>query len=197
MQLEPSTSALQLILRRTPEEVSEAGAVADAFLVRFAAYGAHQRIFGWVRLKADRLTDLLNAHQELQLVNVELKTFANGLTGTVDEVVIRRRDLIAVQASLPRGIARQRRLTRLHPIAIQFGGYLVSGYLHVPHGADPIETARTRPPMIPLTDALLEYWVKGKREHQSTGTIIVNRDASDWIRLVTHDDLIDEQLRPG
>jgi hypothetical protein len=197
MQLEPSTSALQLVLRRTPEGVLGPGAVADAPLVRFAAYGAHQRIFGWVRLTADRLTDLLNAHEELQLINVDLETFANGLTGTVDEVVVRRRDLIAVQASLPRGAEGRRRLTRPHPIAMQSGGYLISGYLHVPQGADPIETARTRAPMIPLTDALLEYWVRGKRQHQSTGTIIVNRDATDWIRLVTHDDLIDEQLRPG
>ena len=197
MQLEPSQHSLQLVLRRSPEETPRTDVVPDAPLVRFAAYGAHQRVFGWVRLKADRLTDLLNTHDELQLVNVELETFANGLTGTVSEVVVRRRDLIAVQASLPRGIEGRRRATRIHPIAMQSGGYLISGYLHAPEGSDPIEAVRTRPPMIPLTDALLEYWAGGKRQHQSTGTIIVNRDATDWIRLVTHDDLIDEQLRPG
>jgi hypothetical protein len=195
MQLESSPSRLQLFLQRTTEEVFEPDAAPDAPLVRFAAYGAHQQIFGWVRLKADRLTDLLNAHDELQLFDVDLETFTNGLTGTVDEVVIRRRDLIAVQARGPRGIEERRRATRIHPIAIQSGNYLISGYLHAPPGADPIESVRSRAPMIPLTDASIEYWVNGKREHQSTGTIIVNRDATDWIRLVTHEDLIDEQLR--
>lgn len=197
MHLQSSPSSLQLFLRRTAEEIFEPDAVPEAPLVRFAAYGAHQRIFGWVRLKADRLTDLLNEHDELQLIDVDLETFANGLTGSVDQVVIRRRDLIAVEASRPRGVEEHRRATRTHPIAIQSGAYLISGYLHVPPGADPIESAMNRPPMIPLTDAVIEYWVDARREHQSTGTIIVNRDATDWIRLVTHDDLIDEQLRPG
>jgi len=50
--------------------------------------------------------------------------------------------------------------------------------------------------MIPLTDASIEYWVHGKREHQATGTIIVNRDATDWMRVVTHEDLIEGNLRP-
>ena len=97
MQLESSPSSLQLFLRRTAEEIFEPDAAPDAPLVRFAAYGAHQRVFGWVRLKADRLTDLLNAHDELRLEDVDLETFANGLIGSVDEVVIRRRDLIAVR----------------------------------------------------------------------------------------------------
>jgi hypothetical protein len=195
-QLQSPPGRLHLVLQRTTEEIFEPDVVPDAPLVRFAAYGVHQRVFGWVRLHADRLTDLLNAHDELHLVDVELESLANGLTGTVDEVVIRRRDLIAVQASGPRGAEARRQTTRTHPIAIQSGNYLIGGYLHVPPGADPIESARERPPMIPLTDASIEYWVHGKRQHQSIGTIVVNRDAADWMRVVTHEDLIDGQLRP-
>lgn len=187
---------MQLVLQRTAEEVFEPDAVPDAPLVRFAAYGVHQRVFGWVRLHADRLTDLLNAHDELQLVDVELESFANGLTGTVDEVVIRRRDLIAVQASGPRGVEGRRLTTRTHPIAIQSGNYLIGGYLHVPPGAKPIDSVWERPAMIPLTDALIEYWLHGKRAHQAIGTIVVNRDLADWIRVVTHEDLLEGQLRP-
>lgn len=196
MELLPTTGRLQLVLQRTSEEVFEPDGVSDAPLVRFAAYGAHQRVFGWVRLHEDRLTDMLNAHEELHLVDVELERLSNGLIGTVDEVVIHRRDLIAVQASGPRGDATRRQATRTCPLAIQSGNYLVSGYLHVPRGADPIESAWDRQAMIPLTDALLEYWVNGKRQHQSVGTIVVNRDAADWMRIVSHDDLIDGTLRP-
>ena len=73
MQLQRPPSHLQFVLQGTPEEVFEPDAVADAPLVRFVAYGKNQRVFGWVRLEADRLTDLLNAHDELHLVDVEIE----------------------------------------------------------------------------------------------------------------------------
>jgi hypothetical protein len=194
--LQPPPGRLELVLQRTPEEVFEPDAVSDAPLVRFAAYGAHQRVFGWVSLDADRLTDLLNAHDELCLLDVELEHLPNGLIGTVDEVIIHRSDLVAVHASGPRGDETRRRTTRTHPLAIKSGNYLIGGYIHVPPGVDPLASAHERPPMIPLTDALIEYWVQGKRQHQSIGTIVVNRDAADWIQVVTHDDLIEGLLRP-
>ena len=196
MEIQTPPSRLQLVLQRTDEEVFEPGAVTDMPLIRFAAYVANQRVFGWVRLDADRLTDLLNAHDELHLLDVGLESLPNGWPGTVDEVVIHRRDLVAVHATGPRGIAARWQATQSHPVAVQSGSYLIGGYLHVPPGMDPIESARARPPLVPLTDALIEFWAHGRREHQSIGTIIVNRDKADWIRVVTHEDLIEGLLRP-
>jgi hypothetical protein len=196
MQLQSPPSRLQLVMERTDEEIFEPGAIIDVPLIRFAAYVASQRVFGWVRLDTDRLTDLLNAHDELHLFDVGLESLPNGWPGTVDEVVIRRRDLIAVHASGPRGDTGRRQPTQTHPIAIQCGSYVIGGYLHVPPGMDPIASIRSRPAMIPLTDALIEFWAHGRREHQSIGTIIVNREKADWIRVVTHDDLIEGLLRP-
>lgn len=195
--LQTPPGRLQLVLQRTPEEVFEPDAVADVPLVRFAAYGAHQRVFGWVRMDADRLTDLVNAHDELSLLDVELEHLPNGLVGTVDEVVIHRSDLVAVHARGPRGDEARRRTTRTHPLAIKSGNFLIGGYIHVPPGSDPLRSAHERPPMIPLTNALIEYWVHGKPKHQSTGTIVVNRDTADWIQVVTHDDLIEGLMRPN
>ena len=196
MQLQSPPSRLQLVMQSTDEEIFEPGAIIDVPLIRFAAYVASQRVFGWVRLDTDRLTDLLNAHDELHLFDVGLESLPNGWPGTVDEVVIRRRDLIAVHASGPRGDTGRRQPTQTHPIAIQCGSYVIGGYLHVRPGMDPIASARSRPAMIPLTDALIEFWAHGRREHQSIGTIIVNRARADWIRVVTHDDLIEGLLRP-
>lgn len=197
MHLESPSGRLQLVLQPTSEEVFEPDSVSDAPLIRFIAYGTHQRVFGWVRLRADRLSDMLNAHEELFLVDVELETLADGMTGTVDEILIHRADLIAVQASGPRGDVTLRQTTRTHPIAIQAGNYLIGGYLHVVAGAEPLASAWDRPPMIPLTDAWIEYWADGERQHQSIGTIVVNRDATDWIRVVSEKDLVDGQLRPS
>jgi hypothetical protein len=42
--------------------------------------------------------------------------------------------------------------------------------------------------MVPLTDAWIEYWSGGERRHRSTGTIIVNREEADWIRVATNED---------
>ena len=194
--LQPEPRRLQLVLQRTAEEVFEPDAAADVPLLRFAAYVADRRIFGWVGLHEDRLTDLLNSHDEFHLLDVGLESLPNGWPGTIDEVIVRRAELIAVQASGPRGDPSRRLATRAHPIAVQSGCYLVCGYLHAPIGVDPIANARARPAMIPLTDASIEYWAHGRREHQASGTIIVNRDRADTIRLVTHDDLIEGNLRP-
>ncbi len=171
--------------------------MSDAPLVRFIAYGRQHRVFGWVRLRADRLTDLLNAHEELHLTDVEIESLDDGVTRSVDEVLVHRRELVAVQASGPRGDEARRQTTRSHPIAVQAGNYLIGGHLHAVPGDDPIASARGRPPMFPLTDAWIEYWSAGERTLQSVGTIIVNRDQTDWLRVVTDEDLIDGRLRPS
>jgi hypothetical protein len=186
---------LHFILQRTPEEVFEPDFVSDVPLVRFVAFGRHHRVFGWVRLRADRLTDLLNTHEELLLTHVEIESLEDRVTRSVDEVLIRCSELIAVHASKPRGDEARRRLTRTHPIAIQSGNYLIGGYLHAPPGSDPIASMGERPLMVPLTDAWIEYWSGGERTKQSSGTIIVNREQVDWMRVVTDEDLFSDLLR--
>ena len=186
---------LHFILQRTPEEVFEPDFVSDVPLVRFVAFGRHHRVFGWVLLKADRLTDLLNTHKELLLTDVEIESLEDRVTRSVDEVLIRCSELIAVHASKPRGDEARRRLTRTHPIAIQSGNYLIGGYLHAPPGSDPIASMGERPLMVPLTDAWIEYWSGGERTKQSSGTIIVNREQVDWMRVVTDEDLFSDLLR--
>jgi hypothetical protein len=192
-----SPGRLYLILQPTPEEVFEPDSVADAPLVRFIAYGLQERVFGWVRLRADRLTDLLNAHEELHLAEVEIEDLEDGITRATDEIIIHRRDLVAVHATGPRGDAALHHRTRTHPIAVQSGKYLIGGHLHADPGTDPLASVASRPAMIPLTDAWIEYWSGGERKYQSTGTIVVNREYADWIRVVTDEDLIEGWLRPA
>ena len=191
--LSPS-GRLHLDLQLTFEEVFEPDAVADSPLVRFIAYGEHQRIFGWIQLRADRLTDLLNAHDELHLSDVKSESLEDGSSPSVDEVIIGRRELVAVQATGPRGDASRRHQTRTHPITVQSGNYLIAGYVHADPGVDPIASIGRRGAMLPLTDARIEYWSYGELKHRSTGTIIVNRERADRIRVATDSDLIGESL---
>lgn len=197
MTTDSSPARLHFVLQRLPEEVFEPDAVSDAPLVRFVAYARHHRLFGWVHLRADRLTDLLNAHDELLLSDVEIESLEDGETRSADRVLIDCRELVAVHASGPRGDEVLRHRTRTHPIALQAGNYLVGGHLHAIPGMEPLASVRGRPRMVPLTDAWIEYWSGGSRTKHSIGTIIVNRLAADWLRVVTDEDLVEGLLRPA
>jgi len=187
---------LYLEIQPTSEEVFEPDAVSDAPLIRFIAYSAAERLFGWVRLRADRLTDLLNSHAELHLAKAELESLETGRIEAVEQVLLHRADLVAVHATGSRGNEALHHRTRTHPVAVQSGNYLIGGLLHTEPGIEPIASLATRPTMVALTDAWIEYWSRGVRRYQSTGTIIVNRHAADWVRSVTEDDLIEGGLRP-
>lgn len=197
MDSEPSPACLHVVLQRLPEEIFEPDSVSEAPLVRFVAYARQHRVSGWVRLRSDRLTDLLNAHDELLLTDVELESLPDGDAQSVDRVLIGRADLVAVHASGPRGDAAMRQRTRSHALAIQVGNYLIGGHLHAPPGRDPIESLGDRPAMVPLTDAWIEYWSGDLRTRQAIGTLIVNRLLADWIRVVTDEDLLEGVLRPS
>jgi len=188
---------LHFVLQRTSEEVFEPDSVADVPLVRFAAYSQHHRVFGWVRLRADRLTDLLNDHAELLLSGVEIESLEDGATRSADEVLVRCSELVAVHASGPRGDESLRHRTRTHPIAVQAGNFLIGGHLHAAPGTDPLASVRDRPPMVPLTDAWIEYWSGDVRKKHAIGTIIVNRNLADAISSVSDEDLAEGMLRPA
>jgi hypothetical protein len=192
----PPSALLHLTLQQTHEEIFEPDSVSEAPLVRFSAYAAHHRIFGWVRLRADRLTDLLNAHDDLVLSDVEIEDLDDGTRVGAEQRQVAIRDLLAVHAAGPRGDDALRHRTRAHAIVIRAGCYLIAGHLHVEPGVDPLESMRRRPAMVPLTDAWLEYWPDGSPRRHGVGTIIVNREAADSIELVTDDDLVDGILQP-
>lgn len=192
----PPPTSLRFVLQRTCEEIFEPDSVSEVPLVRFSAYASDHRIFGWVRLRADRLTDLLNAHDELVLSDVEIESLEDGARHCSDMIRVSTRELVAVHAAGPRGVESLRHRTRRHAVVIQIGPYLVAGHLHAEPGIDPLESMRRRPAMIPLTDAWLEYWSGETPRRHGVGTIVVNREAADSIELVTDDDLTDGLLQP-
>ena len=197
MQHASDPDSLHVDLQRLPEEIFEPDSVSEAPLVRFVAYARHHLVFGWVRLQADRLTDLINAHDSLLLTDVQIEALEGGEPRSEARVLIAGDDLIAVHASGPRGDAALRRRTRSHAVALQAGHYLIGGHLHVEPGGEPLTSLRERPAMVPLTDAWIEYWSGGIRVKQAIGTIIVNRHQADWIRVVSDEDLVDGTLRPS
>jgi hypothetical protein len=180
---------LTLRLDAVAEDAFEPDSVADAPLLRFEAFLTSERLFGWVRLDANRLTDLLNAHETLHLHNVTFESLVDGSTRREDELVVPRSALVAVSVTGPRGDPALRRWTHAHPVAVQLGEFFLGGYCHATPGADPLASMLERPPMVPLTDAWLEYWPGGQRRRSWIGTMVFNRDLTDSIRVVTEEDL--------
>jgi hypothetical protein len=180
---------LTLHLDAVAEDAFEPESVADAPLLRFEAFLARERVFGRVRLDAARLTDMLNAHDELRLRDATFESLVDGSIRHEDELVVPRSSLIGVSVTGPRGDPALRRWTNSHPAAVQLGDFLMGGYAHATPGDDPLATLLERPPMVPLTDAWLEYWPGGHRRRRWIGTMIFNRDLTDWVRVVSEEEL--------
>jgi hypothetical protein len=178
-----------IVLERGPETPHEPESVVDAPLVGFDAFTIDHRVFGWVRLPADRLTDLLNAHHDIELVNAQVESFTDGQTDLIDGLVLRRTELIAVRAGGPRGDPARRQRTRLHPLIVRAGPYRIGGFLHASPGVDPLAELAGRPPIVPLSLAWLEYWRGGHRQAQWAGTILFNRLRADAIGIVAEEEI--------
>jgi hypothetical protein len=182
-----------LFLERSLEAPHEPESVVDAPLIGFDAFSIDQRIFGWVRLSADRLTDLPNAHDENEDDNAQIEQLTDARVASIDRIVVNRDRLIAVRAGGPQGDPARRQRLRLHPLVVRAGLYRIGGYLHARPGVAPLAEVRDRPKMIPLSSAWLEYRVGGGRKAQWVGTIVFNRDKTDSIEVVGEGDLgVDE-----
>lgn len=147
----------------------------------FIAYAEDCLLVGNIRLDAARLTDLLNDHEEYELVDVQVVEIGVDRALDVSTVVVARDEVLLVHATGPRGNRERRTRTRQHPVAMQLGPYHVRGYLHALPGSDPIASFRHRKPMVPLTEAWVEYQDGGVRQRRRVATLVVNRHQVDWI----------------
>ena len=177
--------SIRIVLRRQPPAASDEAVppptVPAPTDVEFVAYAEDCLLSGHVRLAADRLTDLLNAHSEYVLVDALVERLADGHALEVKEVVVHRDELFLVHAVGPRGDPARRQRTRQHPLAMQLGPYHVRGYFHALPGSDPIAALRRRKPMVPLTEAWVEYQSGQVRQRRRVATVVVNREQLDWV----------------
>jgi hypothetical protein len=179
------------------EAAAEAQSDAGPPLGDFVAHAADCRVYGRVALETGRLSDLLNAHEEYELIDVELESLADGQVVHEPVVLVARDEVIAVHASGRPGPRSKRTNTRAWPIVIQSEPYLIWGHLHVLPGADPIASFRHRKPMIPLTDASIEYVSAGQPQRVALGTVVVNRELTDWFRLAVVEDADPPEVPAG
>jgi hypothetical protein len=150
--------------------------------VAFIAFGEDCIVTGHTILDADRLTDMLNLHDEYELADVTVERFDDGEPLELAQISVQRDELILVQATGPRGDALRRHPTSPQHLALQMGPYRVRGFFHALPGADPIVAMRRRKTMVPLTDARIEYTIHGEQRETQVDTVIINREQIDWVQ---------------
>ena len=161
--------------------VTPLGAAVLPPLVDFVAYADEYTLSGRVRLRADRLSDMLNDHEELELIDVLVQSLGGREAAEAHEVVISRDELLLVHATGPRGDQARRTRTRPTHVEIFAGPYQVRGCLHAAPFLDALRALHRRGPMVPLTDAVIDYPVGDEWQRVRVGTLIVNRAAIDHI----------------
>jgi hypothetical protein len=83
------------------------------------------------------------------------------------------------------------------PVELRVGRYDVSGNMHALPGTDPIVgLRRRRGVMVPLTEATIEFDSPDGRRISRFGTILVNRELTDWIGPATRSDVRPPELVP-
>jgi hypothetical protein len=186
---------LRLVLRqpgaaeRQPAAGADPGADPQALPeVEFVAYVEDGRLSGRVRLDTDRLSDMLNDHTEFLLVDVLAESLPDGGTLVVPGYLVRREELVFVHATGPRGDKSRRMYTVPRTVSLKAGPYLVTGQMHGPRAVDPLVHFRRRKPMVPMTDAIVESVSARGPVRESAGTIVVNRDQLEWVRVVDEPD---------
>jgi hypothetical protein len=169
--------------------------------LEFVGYAEDCRVFGFLRLDGDRLTDMLNVQEEIRLVDAVAIGLDDSRAIEVGELTVSRDELLAVRGSGPRGNSGRRARVRPHPITLQTGPYTIHGYVHALPGADPLLHVRRRKAMVPVTEAWIEYPSAAERQRVRVGTLIVNRELVDWIALSDDEEVklpnLPAEIAPG
>ena len=176
-------SRLRLVLRQPDGSFAVGGPEVEALPeVEFVAFAEEGRLSGRIGLDAARLTDMLNTHDEFQLEHVLWERLPDGGQMVIPEFLVRRDELLIVLATGPRGDRSRRTRTVARAMTIKSGPYLVTGDVHTAPGIDPLLFFRRRLPMVPLTDAMIQYYGASGSVREFADTIVVNRDLTDWVR---------------
>lgn len=165
-------------------------------IVELTVYADDSLAFGRLALAAHRVTDLMNAGTEFEFVDTFLQSLDDNHGLQVRSVIIARAEIFAVAVAGPRGDPKRRARTRAIPVELRVGRYDVSGNLHVIPGTDPIIGFRRRPVMVPLTEATIGFDAPDGRRISRFGTVLVNRDLTDWIGPASRSDVRPPEITP-
>ena len=151
--------------------------------VEFLGFADGCRVQGRVDLDDARLADLLNRQPRILVRDAVVVRTSDGSSQTFGELEIDRDELDIVVADGPRGDPKRRRATACDCVSMQLGPYCAEGFLHSPQGEEAVGIDDP-PPMVALTDVVLEYEFRAESVSQWFRTLLVNRDMATSVRTV-------------
>jgi hypothetical protein len=153
--------------------------------IDFVGFADDCRVEGKVEVDDARLADFLNRSRAIVVKDVLLVSTVDGHTKNFDQLEIERDELNIVVASGPRGDPKRRLATKPSGVSMKLGPYSAEGFMHAPPTANPIRGLNSRPTMVALTDAVLQYDSCGEQVSQWYRTLLVNRELALSLRAVT------------
>jgi hypothetical protein len=156
--------------------------------VPFTAYAIDSIVHGELVLEGDRLSDFLAQDGPFEIEDVTLEALDDGRQVQIAAAAIARSDLVAITASGPRGNAARRVRTRPHAAHLQAGPYEIVGYMHAPPSAHPF-TGVQRRQVLPVTSAVIQYDVAGRRFESAYEVLLVNATAISWLQAANDADV--------
>jgi hypothetical protein len=182
--------------RRGTGATATAGSAAVALapdLAPIELYTADSRIVGWISANGRRVTDLLNAQDELRLWQPSpgpMEAPQPDPNPTLDESgdwqsLLTEQVILAMPPEWR--ASRQLRLHRkLRRVAVTAGPFSVTGNLHIVPGADPgPELLLHGPHFLPLTEAYILHNGEPPFEHVVSVVIVNTSHVTQMVPLVT------------
>jgi hypothetical protein len=154
------------------------------------AYAADCRLSGRVDLGEGRLTDRLNASEELRIEDVRLESLEDGHVVEASEMTVTTDELCAVVGSGPRGDAARRLRTHATRIVAELGPYRVVGLVHGTPASDPLAAALRRAAWLPLTDATVTYRRGSVDVSDSVETLVINRTQATSLQALEEESVL-------
>jgi hypothetical protein len=164
---------------RQPVTVGATHALPDSADLEVSIYTDDCLARGRLHLDADRLTDMLAAHDRLTLRDVRVIALDDGRELALAELTVDRDEVVGIGLAGPRGNPARHRRTIPQQLALRGGPYRIWGTAHTIPGVDPVAYVRRRGPMVPLSEVVLQYELAQESVAEELPGVIVNLDLID------------------
>ncbi len=154
------------------------------------AYAADCRLAGRVDLGDGRLTDRLNANEDLRIEDARLESLEDGHVVEAPEMTVATDELCAVVGSGSRGDAARRLRTHATRIVAELGPYRVVGLVHGTPASDPLAAALRRAAWLPLTDATITYRRGAVDVSDTFETLVINRTLATSLQALEEESVL-------
>jgi hypothetical protein len=151
--------------------------------VEFLGFADGCRVQGRIDLGDARLADLLNRQARILVRDAVVVRTSDGSSEAFGELEVDRDELEIVVADGPRGDPKRRRATTCDCVSMQLGPYCAEGFMHSPQREE-VAGLDDPPPMVALTDVVLEYEFRKEAVSEWFRTLLVNRDMATSVRTV-------------